>query len=61
MRDVQEKAETHFRLMVVAEAFQGKSLMQRHRMIYGLLDEEMKQGGVHALQLQTKTPSEVSS
>ena len=31
----------------------------RHRMVYGLLKEEMaKEGGIHALQLRTRTPEE---
>ena len=31
----------------------------RHRMVYALLKEEMaKEGGIHALQLRTRTPDE---
>lgn len=31
----------------------------RHRMVYALLKEEMSQeGGIHALQLRTRTPEE---
>lgn len=31
----------------------------RHRMVYALLKEELaKEGGIHALQLKTKTPAE---
>ncbi|RKP07167.1 bola domain-containing protein [Thamnocephalis sphaerospora] len=46
--------ETHFRTNALAQ-----SLMQRHRMIYKLLAEEMAaEGGVHALALNTKTPQE---
>lgn len=31
----------------------------RHRMVYTLLKDEMaKEGGIHALQLQTRTPEE---
>lgn len=31
----------------------------RHRMVYALLDEDIKrEGGIHALQLRTKTPEE---
>ncbi|KAJ3123611.1 hypothetical protein HK098_001779 [Nowakowskiella sp. JEL0407] len=52
------KSETHFRVAVISESFVGKSLLQRHKMIYGILDEEMKTG-VHALSLSTKTPEEV--
>ncbi|KAI8061437.1 bola domain protein [Gongronella butleri] len=50
--------ETHFKVTVVSDKFQGKTLMQRHRIIYGLLDDELKQG-LHALTLKTKTQSEL--
>lgn len=45
------------RVEVVSEAFQGKAMVARHRMVYGLLQNELKTG-VHALALKTKTPSE---
>jgi stress-induced morphogen len=33
--------------------------MQRHRMVYKLVEDEMSaEGGVHALALTTKTPDE---
>ncbi|CAO3612845.1 unnamed protein product [Mucor hiemalis] len=51
--------ETHFRVTVVSEDFKGKSLMQRHRLIYGLLDDELKNQGLHALTLKTKTQAEL--
>ncbi|KAI9312843.1 bola-like protein-domain-containing protein [Dichotomocladium elegans] len=50
--------ETHFRITLVSEEFVGKSLMQRHRMIYKLLQDEIDQG-VHALALRTKTQTEI--
>ncbi|ORX91847.1 bola-like protein [Basidiobolus meristosporus CBS 931.73] len=50
--------ETHFRVKIVSSQFEGKNLMQRHRMIYGLLNDEFAQG-LHALALKTKTPKEV--
>jgi BolA protein len=43
---------------VVSEAFEGKRQVLRHRMIYDALREEMN-NPIHALQLKTKTPSEV--
>lgn len=52
-------SETHFNVKVISEAFQGLSLVKRHRLIYGLLQEEL-QNGLHALSLITKTPAEVS-
>jgi BolA-like protein 1 len=50
-------AETHFTVEVVSTEFEGKNAVQRHRMIYTLLKEELD-AGLHALALKTKTPSE---
>ncbi|KAL5523900.1 hypothetical protein ACEPAG_8073 [Sanghuangporus baumii] len=50
--------ETHFSITIISHAFQGKSLMQRHRMIYSALADELQQG-LHALSLVTKTPEEL--
>jgi len=51
--------ETHFRLTIVSSAFQSKPQPARHRMVYSLLKEEMERaGGIHALQLKTRTPEE---
>ena len=33
-------------------------MMQRHRLVYGLLNEEL-QNGIHALSLKTKTKEEI--
>ncbi|KAJ5175720.1 uncharacterized protein N7482_001597 [Penicillium canariense] len=51
--------ETHFHVTIVSDAFQAKMQPARHRMVYALLKEEMaREGGIHALQLKTKTPAE---
>ena len=51
--------ETHFRLVIISEAFQSKMQPARHRMVYALLKEELeKAGGIHALQLRTRTREE---
>ena len=34
----------HFDVVVVAEAFAGKSLLQRHRMVYAAVGDAMNQG-----------------
>lgn len=49
--------ETHFNLEIVSPEFEGMSLLQRHRKVYALLADEMKDR-VHALALKTKTPAE---
>jgi len=49
--------ETHFRVHIVAEAFRGKSRLERHRVVNGLLTEELA-GGVHALAIRAEAPGE---
>jgi BolA-like protein 1 len=51
--------ESHFRVMVVSEAFQGKSLVERHRLINTALKDELT-GPVHALAIRALTPAEAS-
>ncbi|CAK7273282.1 BolA domain UV induced protein Uvi31 [Sporothrix epigloea] len=59
MADKVQTGETHFRLIITADAFEAKRQPARHRMVYSMLDDEMKrEGGIHALQLQTMTPAE---
>ena len=51
--------ETHFRLVIISDAFRSKMQPARHRMVYALLEEELKRtGGIHALQLKTRTVEE---
>ncbi|SFK55331.1 BolA family protein [Methylocapsa palsarum] len=50
--------ETHFKIKVVADAFKGKSRIDRHRAINDLLRAELN-GGVHALAIEAKAPGEV--
>ncbi|KAL9711625.1 BolA domain UV induced protein Uvi31 [Leucoagaricus gongylophorus] len=47
-----------FSIRVVSDAFEGKSPVQRHRMINSALSEEFTQG-LHALSLNTKTEEEI--
>jgi len=49
--------ETHFRLYIVAQAFRGKSRLERHRMINAALAEPLA-GGVHALAIHAASPEE---
>jgi BolA protein len=52
-----EGGETHFRVYIVAEAFRGKSRLERHRMINETLVGELE-GGVHALAIHASAPDE---
>lgn len=59
MRGASNTIESHFRLSIVSNEFQGKNQPARHRMVYSLLKDEMsRENGIHALQLTTKTPEE---
>ncbi len=48
---------THFRLRVVSDAFAGLSQIERHRMVYAILSDEMA-GQIHALNIVARTPDE---
>ena len=50
--------ETHLRIKVVSEAFEGMSRVNRHRAINELVLEEIDQG-LHAIAIEAKAPSEV--
>jgi len=51
--------ETHFRVYITSSSFEKKMQPARHRMVYSLLKDEMaRDGGIHALQLRTRTPEE---
>jgi stress-induced morphogen len=47
----------HFDVVVVSPAFEGRSLVQQHRMVYAALGDNMRQA-IHALALRTMTPSQ---
>lgn len=53
----QPGGETHYDLHIESEAFRGKSKVQRHQMIYALIDAEFKTG-LHALAIQAVAPGE---
>jgi BolA protein len=48
----------HFRVLIVAEAFSGKTLLERHRMVYRALDEMMRLD-IHALAIDAWAPEEL--
>lgn len=48
--------ESHFRVRIVSAAFEGKTRLQRHKMVNEILAEELA-GPVHALTMVTDTPS----
>ena len=57
MHSVPDGSESHFKVTVVSNAFEGKALLARHRMINQLLTNELA-SGIHALTMHTMTPEE---
>lgn len=65
---VPKGSETHFKVLIVSDQFEGKMLVQRHRMLYTLLREEMRSDAIpedrnnfhkiHALSIIAKTKNE---
>jgi stress-induced morphogen len=50
---------TDLRVNIISDAFKSKMQPARHRMVYTLLKDELAaEGGIHALQLKTRTPEE---
>jgi BolA protein len=52
--------ETHFTVRIVADAFAGRSRVERQRLVYGVLADELA-GPIHALSLTTQTPAEAGT
>ena len=50
----------HYHVTIVASAFEGKSLVQRHQLIYQALGEMMKTD-IHALGITATSPSEITT
>ncbi|KAK4882996.1 hypothetical protein RN001_006315 [Aquatica leii] len=57
MHNVPKNSETHFKILVVSEKFNGLSLLKRHRIINNLLKEEFE-NGLHALSIVATTPDQ---
>lgn len=57
MHNVPANSETHFKVAIVADAFDGQRKVARHQRMYQILADELK-GPVHALALHTYTPGE---
>jgi BolA protein len=49
--------QTHFRVYIVSDAFKGKTRIERHRMINGILSADLA-AGVHALAIHAAAPGE---
>ena len=50
--------ESHFKATIVSTHFAGLRLVQRHQKVYGLLDDLLSPGKIHALAIHAYTPEE---
>ena len=55
--NVPEGSESHFKVVLVSQSFEGQSAVKRHQSVYAVLAAEL-QSGVHALALHTYLPVE---
>ncbi|MDH3597211.1 MAG: BolA/IbaG family iron-sulfur metabolism protein [Rhodospirillales bacterium] len=51
-------SESHFKVVVVSDRFEGKRLVQRHQAVNAVLERELKEDIIHALSLETLTGAE---
>ena len=58
--NVPENSESHFRVLIVSEKFEGLSLVQRHQMVHRLVADQLRDK-IHAFSQQTFTPEEFST
>jgi stress-induced morphogen len=47
----------HLQVKVVSEAFVGLSRVKQHQLVYGALQRELASEAIHALAVQTDTPT----
>lgn len=57
MHQVPKDSETHFRVLIVSNDFEGLSTVKRHQKVYQALSKELT-GPVHAFSQKTLTPKE---
>ena len=53
-----EGSDAKYEVKIVSDEFDGKTIIQRHKIIYALLDSYIKTGEIHALSIKATTASE---
>lgn len=48
----------HYQVVVVSALFEGKTLVQRHQLVYRALQQAMSSDAIHALTMKTYTPQD---
>lgn len=50
--------EDHYAAVIVSPIFEGKSMIEQHRLVMDFLKAEIDSGEVHALTMKTYTPEQ---
>jgi acid stress-induced BolA-like protein IbaG/YrbA len=53
-----EGSDAKYEVEIISDEFKGKTIIQRHKIIYALLDTYIKTGEIHALTIKAQTVSE---
>ena len=53
-----EGSESKYTVNIISDEFVGKTVIQRHKMIYAVLDQYIKTGETHALTIKAMTLDE---
>ena len=48
------------KVLIVSNEFEGLNTLQRHKLVLSVLKEQFQTGELHALSIDTKTPSEMA-
>ena len=48
----------HIQIIIVSPEFEGKTLVEQHKIVYDIFTTEMKSNEIHALTLKTYSPSQ---
>jgi acid stress-induced BolA-like protein IbaG/YrbA len=57
--DIQVQGDgRHFDLVIVGDVFAGARTLKRQQMVYGILNEHIASGALHAVNMKTLTPAE---
>ena len=48
--------QDHYQAIIVSPAFEGKMMIEQHRLVFGLVKAEVDSGELHALTLKTFSP-----
>lgn len=57
VRDLTGTAD-HWEVLIVSKVFEGKTMLEQHRMVKGFFEKEIASGVLHAFSLKTYTPEE---